>query len=276
LSNAAKSRRPEIGLRGTRFADRITTRIWYEQPSAMNPYIAERSFCHGYDLLDLVRGCGFAEVLYLLLRGELPSRDAARLLETTLVALMNPGPRHPAARAAMLAGVGKTRPTHMLPIAFMVLGGETGAVEVGAAMRFMRRHRGEAPGQLAEGLLAATDWPAEGDRRIAPGFGSHFGSSEIVPRQIARTLIELPASGQALRWGQAFADHLCPHGLDWLMTGLAAAAFLDLGFHPRAGAGLFQIASAPGLLAHGMELANKPISAMPFVEQEHYVIEPPN
>ena len=37
-----------------------------------------------------------------------------------------------------------------------------------------------------------------------------------------------------------------------------------------------QIAGAPGLLAHAVELANQPTTAMPFVDDEHYVIaEPP-
>jgi citrate synthase len=31
--------------------------------------------------------------------------------------------------------------------------------------------------------------------------------------------------------------------------------------------------SAPGLVAHGLEMANKPITAMPFVKDENYVIE---
>ena len=263
----------EVQLRGVRFAERLATRIWNEQPSPTNPYIAERCFCHGYDLSHLMRGRSFADVIYLLLRGELPEPEAARLLEATLVGLINPGPRHPATRAAMLAGVGKTDTAHMLPIALMVLGGETGATDVSASMRFIRRHARELPDKLAEKLLAGQQRPREGDWRIAPGFGSHFGDVDIMPQGIARSLLELPASGEALRWAQAFADGLSGARLGWLMTGVAAAAFLDLGFHPRAGAGLYQIASAPGLLAHGLELANKPITAMPFVDQEHYVIE---
>jgi citrate synthase len=61
--------------------------------------------------------------------------------------------------------------------------------------------------------------------------------------------------------------------MGWLSTGVAAAAFCDLGFHPRVGAGLYQLLCAPGLLAHGFELANKPITAMPFLDEEHYVID---
>jgi citrate synthase len=265
----------ESQLRDTRFAERLATRIWSEQPSPRNPYIAERCFCHGYDLFDLMHRRNFSDVVYLLLRGELPEPEAARLLQATFVGLINPGPRHPATRAAMLAGVGKTDTAHMLPIALMVLGGETGAKDVSAAMRFMRRNARELPGKLAEQLLAADNRPTEGDWRIAPGFGSQFGGIDIIPQRFARSLLDLPASGQALRWGQAFANALSGAGLGWLITGVAAAAFLDLGFHPRAGAGLFQLAGAPGLLAHGLEIANKPITDMPFVSQDRYVIEQP-
>ena len=57
------------------------------------------------------------------------------------------------------------------------------------------------------------------------------------------------------------------------VSGIAAAVFTDLGFSPRAGAGLFQLLGAPGLLAHGAELANKPVTAMPFVKDENYAIK---
>lgn len=78
----------------------------------------------------------------------------------------------------------------------------------------------------------------------------------------------------ALQWGNAFAEAIKPYNQAWLNTGICAAAFIDLGFISRAGAGLFQIICAPGLLAHGIELSNKPRTAMPFVDEEHYVIEP--
>jgi citrate synthase len=66
---------------------------------------------------------------------------------------------------------------------------------------------------------------------------------------------------------------LAARSLGWLNTGVVAAVLVDLGFHPRDGAGVFQLLGAPGLLAHGMELANKPVTAMPYVDDEHYVIE---
>ena len=61
--------------------------------------------------------------------------------------------------------------------------------------------------------------------------------------------------------------------MGWLSPGICAAVFLDLGFAPREGAGLFQLICAPGLLAHGLELADKPINSLPFLDEEKYIIE---
>ena len=54
------------------------------------------------------------------------------------------------------------------------------------------------------------------------------------------------------------------------MPGLAAACFVDLGFTPIASACLYQLAAAPGLLAQGLEMANKELTAMPFVNDRNY------
>ena len=52
--------------------------------------------------------------------------------------------------------------------------------------------------------------------------------------------------------------------------GVAAAACVDLGFAPRAAGALYQIASLPGLLAHGLEMSRQGLQAMPFVPDENY------
>jgi citrate synthase len=58
--------------------------------------------------------------------------------------------------------------------------------------------------------------------------------------------------------------------LGWQMPGIAAAMFTELGFTPSVGAGLYQLASSPGLLAHAIEMSGKPITAMPFVGDSDY------
>lgn len=265
----------KIKKRQMEFASRTVTRIAEEQPAQNNPYQTASCRYHGYDLLDLAQKRSFVDVVFLLLSGELPSTQQTRLLETLMISFINPGPRHPATRAAMNAGVGKTFNTHILPIGLSVLGGNhLGGEEVTAAMRFLRLQRKNEPEELAKTLLREMDRPDGGDWHISPGFGSRFGDIDPLPQKIATLLLGMPGKGSALCWGERFVTALKSHKFGWLSTGVCAAVFCDLGLHPRVGAGLFQLLSAPGILAHGLELANKPSTAMPFLDENHYVIDP--
>ena len=263
-----------VKKRDMEFAARTVTRIWDEKSSPGNPYLAEQCRCHGYDILELAQHCTFVEVVFLLYSGELPTREQARLLETLMIALINPGPRHPATRAAMNTGVGKSRPVHILPIGLSVMGGaHLGGEETEAAMRFIRKNQDAEPRAVAEKLLAEEARPDDGDWHIIAGFGSRFGGIDPMSAKLARLLEESQDCGAAIRWGNLFCEALEAAGLGWLAPGVAAAVFCDLGFHPRYGGGLFQLISAPGILAHGLEMANKPINAMPFLDEERYIIE---
>jgi citrate synthase len=90
---------------------------------------------------------------------------------------------------------------------------------------------------------------------------------------IAKHLASMEAASEALIWGEQLAQKLAPFGQGWLMTGVAAAVFTDLGVPPHLGGPLYQLMSAPGLLAHAAELIKKPITAMPFVTDDQYHIE---
>src|SRR6201994_4456604 len=63
----------------------------------------------GYAAEELIGRVGFAEMVYLMTRGELPDPAAAKLLEAALVAAVDHGPQAPsiaAARMAITCGVG--------------------------------------------------------------------------------------------------------------------------------------------------------------------------
>jgi citrate synthase len=256
------------------YTDRTSTRISNEIPAKHNPYITEHLHYYGYDLFELMQKRSYVDVLFLLLHGELPSQHQAQLFETLLIALINLGPRHPATRAAMNAGVGKTKPAHILPIGLSVSGGAwLGGMEVSESMQWLKTNRKEDARSLANSLLADNPPKKEGDWHVAPGFGSRFGDIDLIPLKVINQLTGLPGSGDFLSWASDFSLALNEHKLGCLITGVTAAALLDLGFHPRAGAGMFQLMSAPGLLAHGLELSNKPRTAMPFLSDENYIID---
>lgn len=265
----------KVRSRNEPFVQKTATRIWYEEPAADNPFITANALCYGYDLLELMKKRSIVDVFYLLFRGELPTADNAQLLQQLMIGLINPGPRHPATRAAMNAGIGKSNPVHILPIASAVLGGEyQGAGEVDAAMRFLRKHQHSDPYEYAQTLLNQSGTlPVTDDEQLIPGFGKRYGGIDILAKKIAAQLLELPAAGKSLQWGVALAQALEKKGVGILTGGVAAAVFADLGFQPRVGGCLYQLFSAPGLVAQGVEMANKPITAMPFISDDNYIIE---
>lgn len=270
-----KDDQPKVERRAERFADRVESRIWLERPSPENPYIAAEAFCHGYDLRELLVSCSYWEYIYLLFTGRRCEAPQLTLLEKLGIALANPGPRHPATRAVIAAAVSKTDATHVLPLGLSVLSGAyLGAEEVGASMSFLRRRLKRDP--IAEAALAIqASPPAEGgDLRPAPGFGTRFNGIDLLAADLGKRLTGLPGAAAALIWSATFAGELqrLEQG-SWLMPGIAAAAFLDLGFHPKWGPGLFQWLSAPGLLAHAAEMSNKPLTALPFIDDSRYFID---
>lgn len=266
----------KVERRDERFVDRVETEIWLEQASAANPYIACAAFCRGYDVRDLLTHCSYWEFIYLLLTGQRCTRDQHALLERLGMALANPGPRHPAVRAVMAASVSRTEPANLLPLGMSVLAGaHLGAAEVADAMHFLRRAVKRDPrAEAAVRLQSSAHDSGEGDSRSAPGFGTRYRGTDEWVQALASTLTNLPAANKTLAWANQFAAELTRAGAGgWLMPGLAAAAFLDLGFHPRQGAPLFQWLSAPGLIAHADEMATRPLTAFPFVSDDKYFID---
>src|SRR5262245_21199009 len=57
----------------------------------------------GYAIEELIGRIGFAEMVYLMTRGELPHPAAAKLLEAALVAAVDHGPQAPSIAAARMA-----------------------------------------------------------------------------------------------------------------------------------------------------------------------------
>lgn len=264
----------KIKKRDEKFSARPITRIWEETASADNPYLTTSAYCHGYNWLELINKYNYLDIVFLQLQGELPKAPQKQLFERIFAALSNPGPRHAATWAAMNAGIAKTHAQHFLPIGLTILGGaENGAVEVSAAMRFLLKNLNSDPSELIDTLFRKSSPPVKGDWHIAPGFGSLFDGIDPLTQSVATQLLALPGSGDALRLGAKIVEKLNGKGMGWLPTGLAAAAFVDLGFKPRVGIGLFQLACAPGLLAHAIEMAESPVTNMPFVSDEDYYIE---
>lgn len=274
MADGSKPTAVGVHMRDEAFAARAATKVTREVPNASNPYIAERVLWHGYDAIELAEKRSLVDVVFLLLKGELPTADQAGQLQKLLVLLANPGPRAPASRAVSAASLSKTVPEHWLPIGLALHGGEdTGAAAVRESIRFLRRHIRKDPLVVADALLADMPDQREGDCRPAPGFGSYYGGIDQFATHAAEFLYAAYPANDVLGWGMAFTGAMVDLPAGWLLPGVAAAVCVDLGLSPNAGAGLFQLAAAPGLLAQAIEVSGKPVTAAPFISDEDYHYE---
>ena len=85
----------------------------------MNPGVIR---LRGYPIQDLIGNVGFPQVVWLMLRGELPSKAQAELLEAALVASVDHGPQSPAVAIARMAMTAGNQLNHAMGSAINVLG----------------------------------------------------------------------------------------------------------------------------------------------------------
>lgn len=244
------------------FASGPMTRIWREIPAADNPYLTQRHECCGYAQSELLAQCSLIQMLYLSLTGELPDSGQARLFEALWKACFTPGPRHPAVQAVFNAAASKAQPVHLVPIGLMLLGGEQdGAAAVQQAMRFITDHQSQPISDIPLSEFA--------------GFGSHFGSADPVAAQMLDYLQPLAAANSHLGWLAQLQSERADASAAVGMSGVVAAALLDLGFSPRQAPPLVQLLFLPGVLAHSLEAMTQQITDLPFIADEEYQIGEP-
>jgi citrate synthase len=256
----------------------MQSRIWLEEPEADNPFAARAAYCHGYDVYGGMLGnAGWADMVFLLFRGEAPSPSQAAALETLAVALANPGPRDASVHAAMCGGVGGSPAAASLIAALAVGAGSLGgsreivlAMEAWSAcgmdIAAWRNRWAEKPAPGAEpeaetiGIWPPSEHPA--------GFDPHgVGASTPVRQVLARLASLHPDSRSA--WLQANLSEMekaAGHPLS--MAGAAAAAFADLGFSPAEGEMLFLLLRLPGAAAHALEQGGFGHKRFPFYRME--------
>lgn len=251
--------------------DVIHTRIWNEEPEADNPFSARSAHCYGYDVFgEMLGNARWADMLFLLFRGEAPSSEQANLLEALAVALANPGPRDPSVHAAMCAGVcGSTAASSLIAALAAGAGGISGGREVQLMLREWRELGMDLPSwerRLASRSAGSLDiWP---DLDHPPGFEPHGVSRSTIVRQ-ALACFERLGTGTHLKWLSVNVDALeRAAGRPLSLSGVASAAYHDLGFSPDEGEMLHLMLRLPGAAAHALEQKGYGFRKFPFFSIE--------
>jgi citrate synthase len=251
----------------------MQSHIWLEEPEPNDAFACRAAYCHGYDVYgEMVGNAGWADMLYLLFKGEAPSRAEAAALEILAVALANAGPRDASVHAAMCAGVGGSPAAAVLTAALAVgAGGAGGAREVFRAMQAWMKcgkvlvawqaHFAEpTPGSAPLEVWPAAEHPA--------GFDPLGVDTPTPVKQVLARLAALDPDSRCA-WLQANLRALeegSGHPLS--LVGVAAAAFADLGMSPEQGEMLCLLLRLPGAAAHALEQRASGHKQFPFYELE--------
>ncbi|HZW24538.1 MAG TPA: hypothetical protein VFF26_03560 [Gallionella sp.] len=254
-------------MSATTAPDAIRSRIWLEEPEPDNPFATRAAFCRGYDVYGEMLGqARWVEMLYLLFHEELPTPAQADLLEALAVALANPGPRDASVHAAMCGGVGGSTAASSLMAALAVGAGQlAGGREVFLAMEgwaacgndldAWRRYL-DAPEAAPDSIWPKPEHP--------PGFDPHgVGTATSVKQTLAR--LAGYGAGPHLPWlRQNLAELEAAAGHPLALSGVAAAAFADLGCTPEQGEMLHLLLRLPGAAAHALEQRSLGYKKFPF------------
>lgn len=215
----------------------------------------------GYPIEQLIGTVDFPQMIWLMLRGELPSRAQGALFGAALVAAVDHGPQAPSiaiARMAMTCGVGIN---NAMASATNVLGDVHGgageqAMELYAAIA----QRIDAGAAAADAARAEIDGFQAEHGKFVPGFGHRFHPVDPRgPRLLA--LVDEAAkagtvSGRFAGIGRAVEAELkrrASKHLTMNIDGSAAVIFCELGFAPMLGRGIFILSRSVGILAHAWE-----------------------
>ena len=261
-------------VRNDKYVTEIPTQITLEEAHADNPFHTENMYIFGYEHTDLMENKDFLDMTFLMLQGELPTSEQKRGCEKLMCCLINPGPRHPASRAAMNAGVARTKMQHVLPLSLLVASGSyMGSEDVFNAMRFLYKSIDDPAESVANKAIETAQFDCQENPQIAAGFGSYYGGIDTYAAKLANYLEQYNPQGQYFSYAKSLINNWQHLNAGWLLSGLTASVLCDLGFEPKQGHLIFQLAIAPGLAAHGAEKSKKPVTDMPFVSEQNYFID---
>ncbi len=207
----------------------------------------------GYDVAELMEKASFSDVVYLLLKGELPDKKTSEMMRTILVSSVDHGVTPPsvlATRTVMSAG-------NSLNTAVAAGVMAIGDVHGGAIEQSARIMQETASGEGSVDELAAklvADLKAK--KKRMPGFGHRLHTADPRTAKMFALAAKLEFLGRHVELALALEKALeaaSGRKLPINVDGAIAAVISDMGFDWRLGKAFFIISRTVGLVAHAYE-----------------------
>jgi citrate synthase len=228
-------------------------------PSALTSIAPNTILIRGYAVDEMMGRLSFADAVYLLLMGELPTMSIGRMLNAVLVSTLDHGVTPPSTLAARNVATTGAPLKDSVAAGILAFGPHHGG-DIESCMRFLDQgltlcrsglSLDEAATRLMDDCLKQQQTP--------PGFGHRFHTRDPRAARLFQLSLELELEGEhvrmiraaerALAAQEASFGRLLPVNVD----GAIAAICADLGFAYELGNAIFLISRLPGLIAHAHE-----------------------
>lgn len=229
----------------------------------------------GYRQEDLIGNVPYPHVVYLLLRGELPSKEYGRMMDAILTACIDHGVTPPSSMASrVVASGGVPLPTAVAAGILSIGDAHGGAIEKGA--RFLQEgisRKKEEEKSIEETARILVTESREQKKRIL-GFGHRVHTSDPRTKRLFSLAEELGIAGDHIALSKAIEKELeeqTGKKLPINVDGAIAAIISDMGFDWRLGKAFFLLGRVAGLTAHVYEeqKEQKPMRKMFTVECDY-------
>lgn len=243
--------------------------FWKTSISKVEP---NKIVVRGYNLMDLVGRYGYADLTYLLWRGELPTKPHSRMMDALLTVCLEHSLNAPSVDAARFVASSGVPLQSAVSAGIAAIGDwHGGAIEEAAkilqdGVTTMTKTKSSAE-KVGEAILREKK---EANLRVA-GYGHPTHTSDPRTKRLLEIASENNLRGRHVELALAMerlTDQVFGRHLILNVDGCIAAIISDMGFDWRLGKGFFIVSRTPGLVAHAYEqmYSEKPYKAAEWNE----------
>lgn len=237
---------------------------------------AEKITLRGKPIEEVIGNLTYAETLFLLLLGRVPSKVQAKLLEAILVSVIDHGIKPPSTIAAVtVANTGAPLNASVAAGILAINKYHGGAIEDAMAAINSAVSLQESKGISANDAAIKTvaEYKERGER--VSGFGHRLHAADPRTARLFALARELGVAGKFVEQAEVLERVLSERSgknLPINADGAIAALLCEMGFPPKTANGIFMIARVAGLVAHAVEEQENNLP-MRTVDTENYEYE---
>lgn len=224
----------------------------------------------GYDIVELMGRKSFADVVYLILKGELPSEAEARMMDAILTSSVDHGVTPPSSLASRTV-ISGGNPLNAAVAGGILTIGDTHGGAIEQCARILQQWAAKEGDTREIAAMLLEDLNSK-NRRM-PGFGHRLHKTDPRTVRLFGMADELNFSGKHQKLAREIESIFAEKGkaLPINVDGAIGAVISDMGFDWRLGKGFFIISRAVGLVAHAHEelTREKPMRKLGISDYEY-------